>query len=199
MEGSHFFIWVTMDDLENRFTPPTNFCPHPEYWHSPDSEATELEVTALLGALVRAIQPEFVVETGTYHGHTALAIGNALVENGHGKLVTIESDGANHERAKGALSYLPTVEFILGNSMSYVPEANIDFAFFDSHQQQRANEFLRYHGLGFIKPGAIVAFHDTAPHHQVYQYVKDLLIDTEYIQHIQFMTPRGFLLAQVIK
>ena len=79
-------------ETEERFTRPTFFCPRPDYWHSPDSEATELEISKLVGSLVRAIQPEYVVETGTYHGHTTFEIGAALAQNGHGRVVSIESD-----------------------------------------------------------------------------------------------------------
>lgn len=54
------------DDLESRWTPARDWCPHPEYWHSPDSEATEVEVSEFIGSLVRLIQPEFVLEIGSY-------------------------------------------------------------------------------------------------------------------------------------
>ena len=40
--------------------------------------------------LVRALKPMLVVETGTYRGLTAEAIGNALADNGTGDLVTVE-------------------------------------------------------------------------------------------------------------
>ena len=48
---------------ESDFTAPHEYVPHPEWWHAADSDATEEEVGALIGALVRALQPEFVVET----------------------------------------------------------------------------------------------------------------------------------------
>lgn len=186
---------------EERFTRASNFCPHPEYWHSPDSEATETEVTKFLGALVRLIQPEFVVETGTYHGHTALEIGIALYANGHGRLTSIEKDGLAYKEALQTFkdaSYLP-VSLIHGNTMDYVPNQDINFAFFDSWQEGRHLEFRRFHDMGRLKPGTIVAFHDSAPHHQVLRLVEEHLIDTGYINTIQFFTPRGLLLGQVIR
>jgi predicted O-methyltransferase YrrM len=184
---------------EERFTRASSFCPHPEYWHSPDSEATEAEVSEFIGALVRIIQPEFVLETGTYHGHTALEIGISLYANSHGQLVSIEKDKLAYIEATNKLlevSYLP-VTLLNMNTMDYTPDRDIDFAFFDSWQEGRHLEFKRFYDMGRLKAGAIVAFHDSAPHHLVYRLIKDNLIDTGFISEIQFHTPRGLLLGQV--
>lgn len=43
-------------------------------------------------ALVRATQPDHVVETGTQLGLGSCAIAAALVQNGHGRLTTIDTD-----------------------------------------------------------------------------------------------------------
>lgn len=43
-------------------------------------------------ALVRALQPEHVVETGTHFGLGSCAIAAALLRNGHGRLTTIDVD-----------------------------------------------------------------------------------------------------------
>jgi len=172
---------------------------HPEYWHSPDSEATEMEVTGFLGALVTMIQPEYVVETGTYHGHTAAAIGAALYVNGHGRLVSIENNGEHYEEALHTLDgWNYPVKLVHGNTMDFVPEQNIDFAFFDSWQEGRIEEYTRFYSLGFLKPGAIVAFHDTAPHHQVRKTILPLEgIGEGELRIIDFRTPRGLILGQV--
>ena len=186
---------------ESRFTPSSYFCPHPEYYHSPDSEATEWEVSEFIGALVRIVQPEYVVETGTYHGHTSLEIAAALHDNGHGHLVTIESNQNEYEQARGYLgTYVDSwVTTIHGNTMDFIPQKPIDLAFFDSWQEGRHEEFLRYHGMGMLPRDAIVAFHDSAPHHQVYKHVYRNLIEPGYIKTIEFHTPRGLLLGQVQK
>jgi len=187
-----------MSNLESRFTVPTGFCPHPEYWHSPDAEGTEREVSYFIAALVTMLQPEFVLETGTWHGHTTALISEAIYKNGHGKFVSIEKDRGTYEEAQRYF-YWPGTELLNMNTMDYTPEQNIDFAFFDSWQEGRHEEFLLYHGLGFLKPGAIVAFHDTAPHHQVFRLMQEHLIDHGYIFPIQFHTPRGLVLGQVLK
>lgn len=43
-------------------------------------------------ALVRATQPDHVVETGTHLGFGSSAIAAALIRNGHGRLTTIDTD-----------------------------------------------------------------------------------------------------------
>ncbi len=56
--------------------------------------ATEPHWSRRLGwyALVRAIQPDHVVETGTQLGLGSCAIAAALIQNGHGRLTTIDTD-----------------------------------------------------------------------------------------------------------
>jgi predicted O-methyltransferase YrrM len=188
------------DNLEIRFTPSREWCLHPEWWHSPDSEATETEVTEFIGALIRMIQPEFVIETGSWVGHTTLEISRALYMNGHGRGISVESDGTLAEEARRRLlnwmGENNTVQVLNINSMDYEPVENIDFAFFDSWQQGRHLEFNRFYDAGWLKSGAIVAFHDTAPHHQVRQFVLPLAEEGK-ITIIDFHTPRGIILGQV--
>lgn len=189
-----------VDDLESRFTPPAPFCPHPEYWHSPDNQATEQEVTEFIGSLIRLIQPEFVLETGTWLGHTTIEMARALHQNGHGRGVSLEFDKYNADEAnlrlKNALGEYNRFVIIQTDSMLYEPLEDIDFAFFDSEQELRSSEFRRYHGLGKIKPGAIVAFHDSAPHHLVMRNIQPLE-DEGLIKFITFHTPRGITIGQV--
>ena len=206
-----------MDLKESRFTPPREFCKHPEYWHSPDAEATEIEVSEFIGALIRVLQPEYAVETGTYSGHTATQIALALHKNGHGTLDTVEANQSFHKKAiayfENTLAAKTLIEnegwsqddvedarsrinFINGNTMSFVPQGPIDFAFFDSWQEGRHQEFLRYKELGCLQPGAIVAFHDTAPHHQVLKHILKLELD-DHIKALYFRTPRGVAIAEV--
>jgi len=196
-----------LNNNENRFTPAREFCPHPEYWHSADSESTEDEVSLLVAAFVRALQPEFVLETGTAYGITAWNIGLALYDNGHGKLVSLDSDKSRIKDAKEYIAHKSwatfnhpwavPVEVLHQNSMEYTPPQNIDFAFFDSWQQGRGEEFRRFYNLGLLKGGTIVAFHDTAPHHAVLPYIQELERD-KLIKAIYLRTPRGIALAQVL-
>lgn len=193
---------ATTSNEEVRFTPAGDFCPHPEYWHSPDSEATETEVSEFIGALVGMIKPEFVLETGTYHGHTTYQIGLALRDNGRGQVVSIDSDRNAVATAQKNIAFFESlseepdlpITILHMNSMDYVPPLPIDFAFFDSWQEGRHEEFQRFWKMGLLKPNAIVAFHDTAPHHQVRKHVYPL---QTMITIIDFHTPRGLILGQL--
>src|SRR3546814_3437886 len=77
-------------ELESRFTDARKDCPHPERWHSPDSDSTEVEVSRLAAASVEALRPDYVLVTGTALGQTSELIGQVLVHAGVGDLVTFE-------------------------------------------------------------------------------------------------------------
>ncbi len=92
---------------ESTWTPSRPDCPYPERWSSVDAYATESEVTELVAAMVRALQPEFVIETGSWVGTTTQAIGEALVRNGHGELISLEISPDMCQRANQRCEYLP--------------------------------------------------------------------------------------------
>jgi len=84
---------------ESTWTHASDWCPDPSKWSATDNFGTEHEITELVAAFVRATQPSVVVESGTYHGETAVAIGRALQANGHGVLYTLENDEQRAEVA----------------------------------------------------------------------------------------------------
>lgn len=168
---------------ESAYTKATQECPHPEHWHAPDDYATEAEVTELVAAMVRALQPELVVETGTYKGDTMVAIADALLRNRHGRLVTIETNARRAKHARELAVGLP-VEVIHGDSLAYAPDAPVDFAFLDSSFDARPQEYRRL--AQFLSPRAVVMFHDTAPHHPLRDKLRQLDLNLVHLP-----TPRG--------
>lgn len=96
--------WPTQAYDEGRFTDPTRWCPDPDRWHSTDSDSTEVEVSALVGAFAGALRSDIVVETGSAWGQTSEAIGRALLGS-KGHLITCETEpdrvAATAERCKG--------------------------------------------------------------------------------------------------
>lgn len=176
---------------EADFTRPRPDCPYPNWWHAADAYATEAEVTELVAAMVRALQPEFVLETGTHTGTTAEAIGRALAANGHGRLVSLELDPGKASAAAGRLAAakLP-VTVVTGDSRTYVPDQPIDFAWFDSSIEARVPEYERL--LPFFSSRAVVMFHDTGPHHDV----RRRLVKVESLNLIYLPTPRGVAIGQ---
>jgi predicted O-methyltransferase YrrM len=180
---------------EDRFTKPRDDCPHPERWTSTDRESTETEVVELVAGFVRALQPDFVLETGTAYGICAAAIGRALARNGQGRLVTLEVDPERVRLARAATRRLP-VEVLEIGSLDYEPDDWIDFAWFDSLTSLRVPEFRRF--LPRMHAGTIVGFHDTGPHFA-------LLGETEALVHegllrtINLPTPRGVTFGQPLR
>ena len=174
---------------ESDLTRPGPHCPHPERWHAHDGMATEVEVLELVAAFVRALQPDFVVETGTHRGFGAVAIGQALLANGHGRLWTLEVDEPLHVEALERTHGLP-VTCLLASSMSFVPPGPIDFAWFDSDPDLRADEYRRLRA--WMHPRTIVGFHDTAPHHGIRPHLDGLDLNL-----LDLPTPRGVTFGRV--
>lgn len=149
---------------ESTWTRPTNACPHPGRWHSTDDDSTEIEVSALVGAFVRAIQPDLVLETGTAWGQTAQAIGEALAANGQGELLTCEIDAERVAASAARCAGLPvevvqrTSEAVLIELVQAEPQRLVQFAWLDSLFDLRLSELA---ALRFIlAPGAVVGIHD---------------------------------------
>ena len=176
---------------EASWTAPRPDCPHPERWHSTDNQSTEIEVTELVAAWVRALQPGYVLETGTCIGQTAHAIGLALRENGHGRLVTLETDPDRAAVARARCRGLP-VTVLEVPSLEFEPDEPVGFAWFDSLIELRLPEFERFRP--HLTEGAVVGFHDTGPHFGPYGASIEAV---EGLSTIRLRTPRGATFAQV--
>lgn len=178
---------------ESRWTRPREWCPNPERWHSTDPQSTEIEVSELVGAWVRALQPDYVVETGTALGQTASAIGYALKDNGHGHLDTLETSRARCEYARQQCDGFP-VTVIEAESMWFTPAAVVDFAWLDSRFDLRLSEFDRYRS--WMRPGTFVGFHDTAPHQD--DAWGEKIHDIPGTRAVRLRTPRGVTFLEVL-
>lgn len=177
---------------ESEFTYPNPDCPRPDWWSAEDGQSTEREVTELVAAFVRALQPEYVVETGTCWGFTAFAIGSALQANGHGRLVTLEVDAERAAAARERCAGLP-VEVIECSSLEFTPEQSIGFAWFDSLLELRIPEFERFRP--WLPHGTVVGFHDTSPYMgSVYGQFVEQIPGT---RSIRLRTPRGVTFTEV--
>jgi len=183
-------------ESEARYTPLSRECLRPERWHSADEQATELEVRDLIWGLVRALQPDHVIETGTYDGGTSECIGRALEQNGHGMLVTIEKDEALFMNATNRLRPLTCVLPVLMPASRYKPMMSVDFLWFDSAIDARLDEFLAFYP--WMHERTVVAFHDTSERHVI---VRDQIQELEHrglLQAVFLPTPRGLALGRVI-
>lgn len=186
---------------EARFTAPSPWCPNPGYWSSTDDHSTEIEISELLAGIVRGLQPELCVETGSAFGQTAQAIGEALAANRHGHLISLEVDEERVEISRQRCEGLP-VEILALPSLDFRPSSPVDFAFFDSLFPLRVREFHAYQP--WMHPGTFVAFHDSAPYHGGGQlpFGWDLKtqLDAELggdVALMHFRTPRGITIGTV--
>lgn len=181
---------------EAEFTSPRPDCPRPDYWSATDADSTEIEVTELVAAFVTALHPEFVVETGTAFGQTAEAMGRSLARNGHGRLVSLETDAERVQEAKERCQRYPMVEIRQQSSLVFMPDQPVDFAWFDSLLHLRCEEFLRYYDL--MTQRTIVGFHDTGPQHPIRPDIEALAAEG-LLRPIFLPTPRGVCFAQVLR
>jgi hypothetical protein len=193
--GGFAYVTEAETKLESRYTPANDWCRHPERWHSDDWDSAEHEVSALIGALVTALRPDIVVETGAAFGQTSYHIGSVLAEAGVGTLHAVEIDPHRCEIIRKRCEGLPVVVEQC-SSMDYMPPDGVGFAWLDSVLPLRIAEFQRYHPT--FAPGALVGFHDTAPHHGAKLWDDILVLEGELLMPIRLRTPRGVVIAEVI-
>lgn len=180
--------------VERTFTAPRPDCPHPERWHARDNQATEDEVTELVGAMVRAVQPDLCVESGTYMGDTAWTIGTALHRNGHGHLYTLEIDRQRYEAAR-AMLHIDTVTVVNASSLAWTPPGPIDFAWIDCDAQRR--QLVLRAWLPWMHHRTVVGIHDTGPQHPVRDLLRPLEDEGILLSVLELPTPRGVVFARV--
>jgi hypothetical protein len=169
-------------------------------WSMFDGWTAEVETLDFLYAIVRLLKPRHAVETGTWLGRSAVAIGSAMRANGFGVLTSIE---INEEAAKIAAAKVKEFQlesFVLiwiGASLSFEPQGPYDFALFDSDIPLRADEFRRFYD-SFERETTIV-FHDTAAHHAGSADNVHDLMTMGMLEGLFFGTPRGLFVGKIIK
>ena len=184
------------DELKSR--PEKNYarpeCPEPARWCAPDGIACEEAVSVFLGALVPLVKPDVVLETGTYLGHTAKTIGQALKAEGRGELVSLEryKDAAN--RARVRCEGLP-VTIHQAQSLEWEPPEGMtfDMIFLDSGYDDRIEECRKFKSLA--SPRCVLVSHDTVvPTFRA--KLEQLAADGVTTRWIYLPTPRGLGIAR---
>jgi predicted O-methyltransferase YrrM len=192
-------------ELESRFTEPRTDCPHPERWHSPDSDSTEIEISRLVAAFVEALRPDLVIETGSAFGQTAELIGNVLFQAGVGHLVTFEVDTARVAATADRVAGLP-VQVAPQPSLEGIQElidggraGQVGFAWLDSLFELRVPELRLIRPL--LSQGAIVGIHDCGePGATKYNdFSRGVALEAKRLgfKRISLPTPRGVTFLQM--
>jgi predicted O-methyltransferase YrrM len=186
--------WVRVPEISK----PTEECPHPEMWQMADGDTAEIEVLEFLHAITRALKPGLVVETGSFKGYSAVAIGTALRLNTYGSLWTIECD---EERYRQTLSLIAATELsdfvtaIHNNSMNVIVQRDIDLLFCDSDPGVRVNEILRFWDA--LSPRSVILVHDvnTGIHRNLREHLQKFAAAMK-LSVVLLPTPRGLAICQ---
>ncbi|MDI2124560.1 class I SAM-dependent methyltransferase [Yinghuangia seranimata] len=110
-------------------------------------------------AFVRALRPEFVVETGTNRGLGSAVIAAALLRNGHGTLATCDLDDRSGELIRSP--YDKVVEHVVADSLAFLagPVARrhpVDLFVSDTAVSERHEEAELASITPLLAPGAVV-------------------------------------------
>lgn len=186
-------------ETEARFISPDERCRHPERWHSFDGDATEDEVGDLIAGLVRGLQPDVVVETGSAWGHTTLKIADALDRNGYGIVYALEVEPERIAATRQRVAHTSRAVVVEESSLEWTPPDEIDLLFSDSNYEHRIPEYLRFRG--WLRVGATVVFHDTRPgagEHRIGEPLRDEIDRLVTLKSVHLPTPRGVTICEVI-
>ncbi len=167
-------------------------------WSMFDGFTAEVEVLDLLLTLTRLVKPSHVLETGTWLGLSSCAIARGLAANGFGRLTTLEINAEAHHVAQEHIADYGLASFVdakVVSSLEFVPGDIYDMALFGSEPALRIPEFRRFRPS--LKDGALVIFHDTAPHHgTAIDGVRSLLSEGAVVG-VDLPTPRGVFIGRL--
>ena len=100
-------------------------------------------------ALVRALQPEHVVETGTDKGLGACVVAAALLRNGHGRLTTVDTNPESGYLVDGR--YASVVDCQITDALDFLPLLTdpVDLFLHEVHRSatQERSEYRAIHPL----------------------------------------------------
>ena len=111
----------------------------------------------VLSMLSHMIQPENVLEVGTYTGYSALCFAEGLAQNG--KIITIDKNEELEDLVQefvGKAGFEKNIECIIGDAMEIIPTLNkcFDLVFIDADK----SNYINYYNLVFdrVKTGGYI-------------------------------------------
>lgn len=133
-------------------------------WGNPMWDATDVQAggvmpgeAQLLYGLVRALQPELILEVGTSHGYSTLHLAQAAKDNAHGKVHTVEINAA---RQADAIANIEAARLSKWVEFHHEIHADrYDLAFYDAaHELEDVEQYFSQTG----EPPRTVIIHDAA-------------------------------------
>lgn len=114
----------------------------------------------ILESFSRMIQPESVLELGTYTGYSAICMSKGLTENG--KLITVDIDDETAVLAKKYFTQAhlnDKIEIRIGDALEQIEQlkqaqASFDLVFIDADKSQYVEYYQNI--LPMVKPGAYI-------------------------------------------
>ena len=122
-----------------------------------------LDDIQVLYALVRALEPERVLELGTNRGSGATHMAQALADNGHGHLWSVDKCDPEYQGHAIPDELRPYVTLIQGDINLFHEQVSepFDFVFEDgSHTRYQVRQVYRFLNR-YLRPGAVICSHDT--------------------------------------
>lgn len=172
--------------------------------------STEVEVAEFLYSLVRLTKPLEILETGTYKGVSSLYMAQGVIDNGFGKLTTLEIDLTVLNEAKklwDACGVSSVINSLLQRSTDVQDNLQYDLAFLDTEPGIRFEELKMFYP--HVKEGGFILIHDLHPHLGLSNvenngmmnwpygdfrpFFGDLIKDGSLVT-VNFRSPRGFTL-----
>jgi predicted O-methyltransferase YrrM len=176
---------------------PSPECPFPQRWSMIDGNTAEIETLEFLYSIVRLLKPGLVIETGAWHGYSAVALGKALRQNGFGRAISFEMDSEASEIARRRVreeDLSSLVEVSNASPLESRIDDQIDMLVLDSELTLRAPQFEYFRSQ--LRPGAIVIFHDTGTNHRIVRDNVARLTEEGLLTTVTFPSPRGIAICQ---
>jgi predicted O-methyltransferase YrrM len=137
-----------------------------KYASMPQYDSVELEVASFLYSLLRMTGAKRVLETGCSRGFSTSFLATAVIDNGGGKVISIDADPVFHLWEGSDVE--SDISFINGNSLDAVGQVRhllngemFDLLFLDSLHvyTHLMAEIMLYEK--FLKTGGMIVLHDT--------------------------------------
>jgi len=167
-------------------------------WSSFDAMTPDVETIEFLHALTRLVKPRRVLETRTWLGLSACAIGRALILNGFGHLTTLEVNPEAHAIAlKNIEQYRvqAVITPLLATNPDFPPDQAYEMVVFDLASTISLDDFKRI--ATSLADRAIVVLHANSEQADDAVKVVQSLADTIKIEGLKLSTPGGIFVGCV--